>query len=76
MKKYNIKKVEEMTIDELIGQVIMVGLPGLNLDEKYSDFIKKYKIGNYILFARNYDNTKQMKSLMKELYNYTLNIIY
>ena len=74
MKKYNIKKVEEMTIDELIGQVIMVGLPGLNLDEKYSDFIKKYKIGNYILFARNYDNTKQMKSLMKELYNYTLNI--
>ena len=71
---YNIKPVEEMTIDELIGQVIMIGLPGLTLDDKYKEFIKKYKIGNYIFFARNYDNTKQMKMLTKELYDYTSKI--
>ena len=65
--KYNIKNVDEMSIDELIGQVIMVGLPGLELNQQYLDFIKDYKIGNYILFARNYDNTKQMKNLMKLL---------
>ncbi len=72
--KYNIKPVDEMSIDELIGQVIMVGIPGTILDEKYKEFIKDYKIGNYILFARNYDNTKQMKQLMEELYTYTDNI--
>ena len=69
--KYNIKNVEEMSIDELIGQVIMVGLPGLELNQQYLDLIKDYKIGNYILFARNYDNTKQMKNLMQEVYKYT-----
>lgn len=69
--KYNIKNVDEMNIDELIGQVIMVGLPGLELNQQYLDFIKEYKIGNYILFARNYDNTKQMKELMQEVYKYT-----
>lgn len=69
--KYNIKNVDEMSIDELIGQVIMVGLPGLELNQQYLDFIRDYKIGNYILFARNYDNTKQMKNLMHEVYKYT-----
>lgn len=72
--KYLIKSVEEMTIDELIGQVIMIGLPGLNITKEYLDFIKEYKIGNYILFARNYDNTKQMQQLMEQLYTYVVDI--
>ena len=74
MINYKIKSVEEMSIDELIGQVIMVGLPYTYLDEKYKEFIKDYKIGNFILFSRNYNNTKQMKSFMKDLYNYTINV--
>lgn len=72
--KYSIKHVNDMTIDELIGQVIMVGLPGFELNDLYKKFIKDYKIGNYILFARNYDNSKQMKKLMKDVYNYTLDV--
>ena len=71
---YKIKDVNKMSIDELIGQVIMVGIPGLELDCLYKDFIKEFKIGNYILFARNYDNTKQMKKLMHELYQYTIDV--
>jgi len=74
MMDYKIKPVNEMTIDELIGQVIMIGLPGVQLDNKYLDFIKEFKIGNYILFSRNYDNTKQMQTFMQELYKHTLNI--
>ena len=74
MNKFKIKPVEEMTIEELVGQVIMVGLPYTYLDEEYKEFIKDYSIGNFILFARNYDNTKQMKSFMKELYEYTNDI--
>ena len=71
---YKIKDVNKMSIDELIGQVIMIGLPGLELDELYKEFIKDYKVGNYILFARNYENTKQMKKLMQEVYQYTTDI--
>ncbi|MBR6593892.1 MAG: hypothetical protein IKK83_01715 [Clostridia bacterium] len=71
MTEYKIKPVEEMSVEELIGQVIMVGLPGLSLDSHYAEFIKEYKIGNYILFARNYRDTKQMKAFMSELYSYT-----
>ena len=71
MMDLKIKCVDEMTIEELIGQVIMVGLPTTYLTDEYKHFIKKYKIGNYILFARNYQDTKQMKLFMKELYEYT-----
>lgn len=71
---YKIKSVDEMSVEELIGQVIMIGLPGLELNEKYRKFIKEFKIGNYILFARNYDDTKQMKKLMKEVYQYTTEV--
>ena len=71
---YKIKDVEKMSVDELVGQVIMIGIPGLYLDETYKEFIKEYKIGNYILFARNYENTKQMKKFIKDLYNYAVDI--
>ncbi len=74
MIKYNIKPAKEMTIDELIGQVIMVGLPYEYLDDDYKKFIKDYKIGNFILFARNYTDSVQMKTFMKELYDYTLKV--
>ena len=71
---YKIKDVNKMSIDELIGQVIMIGLPGHTLNKEYKEFIKEYKIGNYILFARNYESTKQMKELMKDVYEYTSSI--
>ncbi len=71
---YKIKLIDEMTVDELIGQVIMVGLPNLYLDDKYKDFIREYKIGNYILFSRNYKDTNQLKTFMTEIYDYTMKI--
>lgn len=69
-----IKNVNEMTIDELIGQVIMIGVPSYSLDNDYKKFIEEYKIGNYILFARNYKDTKQMQTFMKDLYNHAQNV--
>lgn len=71
---YSIKDVKRMSVDELIGQVIMIGLPGLELNNQYLKFIKEYKIGNYILFSRNYSDTKQMKTLMKKLYAYVQDV--
>ena len=72
--EFKYKSVEEMSVQELIGQLIMVGLPSTSLDEEYKKFINDYKIGNFILFARNYTNTVQMKKFMEELYDYTYNV--
>jgi len=72
MLEFKIKPVDEMSVDELIGQVIMIGLPHNYLDNDYKQFIKKYHIGNFILFSRNYSDTKQMKCFMKELYEHTM----
>ena len=72
---FKIKQAKDMSIEELIGQVIMIGLPFDYLDKEYKEFIKEYKIGNYILFARNYTDSKQMKTFMDELYTYTSSIV-
>ena len=74
MNNLKIKPAKEMSIEELIGQVIMIGLPFDYLDEFSKEFINEYKIGNYILFARNYNDSKQMKKLMNDLYTYTQSI--
>ncbi len=74
MNKFMIKNVDEMSVDELIGQLIMIGLPYDYLDEKSKEFIKDFHIGNYILFARNYTDSKQMKKFSKELYELTTDI--
>lgn len=73
MKDYlQIKDVNEMTINELVGQTIMCGLPYDYLDNESKEFIKKYNIGNFILFARNYKDTNGMKKFMKDLYEFSL----
>ena len=43
MYNLKIKPVEEMTIEELIGQVVMIGLPSTTIDQRYIDFIKDKK---------------------------------
>ena len=65
---YPIKPLNEMTTEEKIGQLVMCGFLGKSLTPDDIAFIKQYKIGNFILFSRNYENTTQIKALMKELY--------
>lgn len=74
MFNLKIKNVEDMSIEELIGQVVMIGIPSTELDQTYIELIKEKKFGNYILFARNYSDTVQMKSMMTELYEFTENV--
>ena len=65
---FQIKPLSELTLKQKIGQLIMIGIPSTSLDQETIDFIHKYQFGNYILFSRNYSDTKQLKKLMKELY--------
>jgi beta-N-acetylhexosaminidase len=50
-----------------LGQLFMVGLPGLTLDDSTVQLIQKFGINNFIYFKRNIDSPKQIKQLSKDL---------
>ncbi|MDR9853984.1 glycoside hydrolase family 3 protein [Paenibacillus sp. VCA1] len=55
--------MRQLTLREKIGQLIVAGFPGLDVDEETQRLFADYKIGNVILFAHNVQNREQLKSL-------------
>lgn len=62
--QYDIKR---LTTEEKIGQLLMFGIDGTTLTDHAIELIKKYKVGNIILFARNAENPKQLFELNQSL---------
>lgn len=62
------KKINEMTIREKVGQLVFAGFPGYVYDDHIKKLIEEYKLGNIILFARNIDNIKQLHDLDAKLH--------
>lgn len=50
-----------------IGQRFCVGLPGMEIDSETEALIRKYKIGNVILFRRNIRSREQLATLCFQL---------
>lgn len=59
--------IERMTLEEKIGQLLMVGIEGKELDEETAEFLRKYKVGGVILFERNIESPEQLKRLTGQL---------
>lgn len=59
--------LDNTDIDSLIGQLFMIGMPGLYLDEGTESLIREYNIGGIILFKRNIDNPVQVAELCKSI---------
>lgn len=59
--------IDDMTLEEKIGQLLMVGIEGKELDEDTKEFLKQLKVGGVILFKRNIESIDQAKRLTKEL---------
>lgn len=53
------KQIAQMTIDEKIGQMVMVGLEGYENDQYSQEMIEKYKVGGFIFFERNIKDAYQ-----------------
>ena len=62
------KKLEEMTLQEKLGQLLIIGFEEPYLTDDLKAMIKEYKFGNFILFTRNIENLKQLESLCRELH--------
>ncbi len=61
------EKVEAMSLEEKIGQLVVVGIEGTTIDETAAGFIKDYNVGGVILFGRNVENTPQLLKLINSL---------
>ncbi|HEX2924769.1 MAG TPA: glycoside hydrolase family 3 N-terminal domain-containing protein, partial [Ruminiclostridium sp.] len=59
--------LENMTLREKIGQMLMTGFPASNISPEYIRLVKEYKVGNTILFSHNIENKFQVRKLCIEL---------
>src|SRR5690554_5584156 len=62
-----IKDLKNMSLDEKIGQLFVVGFNGTHYTEKLDELINKYKFGNIILFTRNISSMEDLFNLNKEI---------
>ena len=60
-------KIEDLSLEEKIGQMIIVGIDGNKITERTRKLILKYKIGGVILYRKNFKSYKEMVKLIKDL---------
>lgn len=62
-------KIEELTLTEKIGQMIMIGLDTNYITERIKTMITKYKVGGIILYRKNFNTYADMINLINDLKN-------
>jgi len=61
------EQLDSLTLEEKIGQMVMVGIEGNVLGDDARQMIQQHHVGGIILFKRNIDNPVQTLSLINEL---------
>lgn len=61
------KKIEAMSLEEKIGQMVMVGFEGYEVNEEVSKLLEEQRVGGFILFKRNIKNGDQLLELINSL---------
>lgn len=56
-----------LTLEQKIGQRLVVGFAGPEITPEFRQLVKDYKIGNVILFKSNIQNKKQVQQLCTQL---------
>ncbi len=59
--------VEQMTLDEKIGQMMFAGVSGTTLQQETTSLIHDYKVGGLILYGNNLETPQQTVTLMNAL---------
>lgn len=59
--------VEQMTLDEKIGQMMFAGVSGTTLQQETTSLIQDYKVGGLILYGNNLETPQQTVTLMNAL---------
>lgn len=59
--------IEELSIKEKVGQMIMIGLDTNYITERITKMISDYKIGGIILYRKNFSTYAQMLKLINDI---------
>ena len=59
--------IDKMSINEKIGQMLIVGMDGNRVNDRIKNLIENYKISGVILYKKNYSNYSEMIEVIKEL---------
>lgn len=60
-------RLAKLTVEQKIGQLVIVGLEGTAVDDMSRKMLEKYHVGGFIFFKDNIRNTKQAVKLFNEL---------
>lgn len=61
------EQIKEMTLEEKVGQLLIIGLEGNEISEIEISHINDLKVGGFVLFSRNIDNENQVLNLLNSL---------
>lgn len=61
------KIVESMSQTEKLGQMVMIGIQGIKVDDDSLYMLNQYHMGGVILFDRNMESPEQVKQLTSDL---------
>lgn len=61
------ERIANMTLDEKIGQLMMVGVDGEKFSNDMNDLIQKEKVGGIILLPKNISSAEQTVQLLNDL---------
>ena len=71
----NMKKLKDLTLEEKIGQLLIIGFHETTLTGELRFLIRRYKFGNFILFARNIVDLPQLEKLTRDLHEEVMNSV-
>lgn len=60
-------QMNHLSLEEKIGQMLMVGIESNKITERTRKLILKYKIGGVILYRKNFNTYEEMIKLIKDL---------
>ncbi len=61
-----------MSIDEKVGQLLLIGFPQDKLDSKLTAHINQNRAGSFLVFKRNITSIDQLKTLNARLVNHSI----
>lgn len=59
--------LDEMNLDEKIGQMVIAGIAGTEIDNGSKSLIQDDKIGGFIFYENNFDTPEQSQQLINDL---------
>ena len=69
------KDFEDLTLEEKLGQLLVIGFHEPVLTDEVRALIRQYKFGNFILFARNAVDLPQLEKLTRDIYEEVMDSI-